>query len=736
MEQYADHDSRMLMENTSGYYESGHSPDFSKYRRNKRRYDPEIIKKLIGYVETTLDARLNTIEEVIDSNKKSLKEAKFMYSKLESKVIEAKARANFGKNLISDDIKFFFDLVQGKSKASDKRKECRNRTPGVKRRRDSVVKRRGSRSRRGGKENKNPNKKRRFFVGGSKATFDEHRKDKVRKRTPVRRRSRSKSRCARANSRAREVQECSRSYVDRSQARKRQGNEWDLGSKFSNQTRDKSRGLKNKGSYMRQSSKKMLSRGNSGSRQPKRWEQLYNMALEKDKQVRERSQSMHKRRGSKASLATSQEQGNSRNISRNGSMRSCYTFQEYQNGRVISNNDRRRSRRNLILPPQPKSSTESQKFQEEANASIMSYGSPNQLITQTMPDKKIEDIPSPSLFKNRTDEIEHMIHQTLGQSGHKNPQNLFEENQGQEGGMPILKSGMSKEDVINLLMDTNLSQREKRFLLDKEFAEVSATLQKESKQSRENDISDISTDTRILLCDYKLGQNISKDDEPSDFFDTPIITPHKEGRYEATDQRSQIMQDFEALDESFSGEVKYIKEQNEKVNKSLEKNNFLGDFIDIGQFEVADLLKKVMVKKSGNEMAKAKPPSRTEEKLSRGGRQSPSQEEMDNERMLKNIEELERVIQLGSTMKNLQDQNENVLDEGQQPQDQNPEFITFQEDSRQHHSNSSLAQSKKPDQRPSTRGGAKLPEGFKEFRSNALKGKSSNTLTKITRTPT
>jgi len=88
-------------------------------RPKKRKYDMDVIRRLMGYVEKTLDSRLARISELIDKNKKSVKSVKKMYFKVEEKVVDFKQELNLksgdGRRLISDDIKFFFNLVKGKS---------------------------------------------------------------------------------------------------------------------------------------------------------------------------------------------------------------------------------------------------------------------------------------------------------------------------------------------------------------------------------------------------------------------------------------------------------------------------------------------------------------------------------------------------------------------------------------------------------------------------------------------
>lgn len=92
---------------------SSNEASFLSHKSSK--VDGRIIEKLLTYIETTLDNKLNSIENLINKNKNSLSKAKKKFLEAERKIMNLK-RQNLGSSLISDDIKFFFNLVKSKPK--------------------------------------------------------------------------------------------------------------------------------------------------------------------------------------------------------------------------------------------------------------------------------------------------------------------------------------------------------------------------------------------------------------------------------------------------------------------------------------------------------------------------------------------------------------------------------------------------------------------------------------------
>lgn len=720
MDHYYNEDLNIMnnIENLYEDYDSLSSPDFSKYRKPKKTYDMKIVRKLIDYVEKTLNARLSAIGDLIKTNNISLEEAKQIYSKTESRVVEIKARANVGKNLISDEIKFFFDLVQGKPQISDshhyqeEQEGYYRNEKSVKTKRKSSVnlrKKKRSKSKIRNKENQNPNQKRRFFVGGSKATFEEHMKDRVRSRTPVHQRDNSRYK-KRRESRGRISPPQRKKYYDSGYSRNVSiKNEQNLGYNSKKTTISKSRKqsrrnsvAKEKGSYLRQSNV-MNNRRSTSKRKQKRWEQLYNMALEKENNRRERSKSANnssfRKIPSRDSISTYENQ-NSRNLSRKNSLRSSYTFMNHQPQESIKSEiGSRKSRKNLALPPQPKSSAHSRKH--TGDISLISYNSPNDLITQTMPQYKNQDTPSPSLFKNKTDELDYYDDdneeyfepdKTLKRMGNQYDSSRLQDTlykgdfsperderkintkKAPKNQMPELKTGLTKDDIFNLLMDPNLTEQEKKVLLQQEFKtllklsniqQVPRPQKSEEEQSFHEE-NDLSADTRLLLTDYNLNENMSRNITERNY-DSPKITPKVEIKEKKkietidTEEKKKVLKNFEVLNESFGDEVEYIKNQNKAVDKSLKENKLIGNVIDIGEFKMSELLKSTEIEKKAKRanMAKnikmKKPVKQT---IQKKGKES-LKEKKEKEKMLKNIEALERAIELGVSMNNLGQLNPN-----------------------------------------------------------------------------
>lgn len=82
----------------------------------RRKFNPEVIDKLISYVEQTLDAKLKSISNLVNKNKKNLNAVKkeFSASELEVMKIQRSENAGEGGSLLSEDIKFFFNMVKTK----------------------------------------------------------------------------------------------------------------------------------------------------------------------------------------------------------------------------------------------------------------------------------------------------------------------------------------------------------------------------------------------------------------------------------------------------------------------------------------------------------------------------------------------------------------------------------------------------------------------------------------------
>lgn len=733
-------------------YDSISSPDFSKYRQAKKTYNMEIVNKLINCVETTLNARLEAIQDLIQSNKSSLKNVKKMYSRTESRVIEINTKANVGRNLISEDIKFFFDLVQGKSKVENPSSYIMPRTKQgsySNQRKKSLAmknKRRKSRSRNYGKENVNPNKKRKFFVGGSKATFDEHRKDKMRKRAPVRRRSRSRiNQRSQSRQRVKDSPRRRKKYFNPNFSKKNSlKSENDQNSKIHDLSREMSRkSIKDKGgSYLRQSH--VQNRKRSGSRRkPKRWEQLYNMALEKDKSRKESSICSTKRKRSRDSITIS-ERPPSQNLSRKNS---SYTFNNKNFEDNSSNHHpHRRSRKNLELPPQPKSSAHSRKLEAALNISEASFHSPPQIITQTLPHySEEESTPSPSLFKNKTDDGEcysrrgENLNKTLKRTTNRKlrednrldetiPKDNFpcvDDQVDNEFQMPGLKCRITKDDIFNLLMDPSLTEQEKKFLLQKEFRTLNditdVELEKPVAQlAAQNQEVIPSAETRLLLKDYNLKENISEINHSQD-----SSSRKRRGKIEkmGSEEKKQVMRNLEVLDESFSHEVEYIKNQNREVDRSLKKNKLLGDVIDLGEFEMSQLVQQVMIKKNTNGekkilKKKTKKIFRGKPKSKQNRKKIDKKEQENNAKMLKNIEALERAIEMGITMNDLEPKEE---------KDKKSDYVSFQDSKGEKENMISFSQfQKRKEKEKSNIQDLLETEGisnFKQLREEALQGK-------------
>lgn len=73
--------------NYSQYSESSINQSSFYHPVAKRRFDPEVIEKLISYVERTLDAKLQSITNLVQKNKMSLNRVKKDYSVAEMEVM-------------------------------------------------------------------------------------------------------------------------------------------------------------------------------------------------------------------------------------------------------------------------------------------------------------------------------------------------------------------------------------------------------------------------------------------------------------------------------------------------------------------------------------------------------------------------------------------------------------------------------------------------------------------------
>ena len=91
-----------------------------------KKYDMGIVNRLMDYIEVSLQKRLCSIEESMKKNDDRFKRVKQSYYTVEKKALEVKAEFCPGNNLLTDDIKFFFNLVKGGTTTPTKRPSDRN----------------------------------------------------------------------------------------------------------------------------------------------------------------------------------------------------------------------------------------------------------------------------------------------------------------------------------------------------------------------------------------------------------------------------------------------------------------------------------------------------------------------------------------------------------------------------------------------------------------------------------
>lgn len=96
-----------------------------------------MINRLLDYVEHSISKRLDSIEAKRKRNDFKFEKIKRSYFNIERKVLEAKTEMNPGNNLISDDIKFFFNLVKGSNKYTARQSSSRIKRSSSRRHRNS-----------------------------------------------------------------------------------------------------------------------------------------------------------------------------------------------------------------------------------------------------------------------------------------------------------------------------------------------------------------------------------------------------------------------------------------------------------------------------------------------------------------------------------------------------------------------------------------------------------------------
>jgi hypothetical protein len=112
--EYSDFQNYENSENSRNYYpEVRHQQNMPRNRIKKKKYDMDIVKRLMDYIEVSMKKRLDAIENLKIKNEKSLKSVKSSYLLVEKKALELKAEKQNGQSLLTDDIKFFFNLVKG-----------------------------------------------------------------------------------------------------------------------------------------------------------------------------------------------------------------------------------------------------------------------------------------------------------------------------------------------------------------------------------------------------------------------------------------------------------------------------------------------------------------------------------------------------------------------------------------------------------------------------------------------
>lgn len=548
-------------------YNSISSPEFMKYRRElpkeniqKKKYNMKIVSTLIDYIEKTLDARLEAIDDLIQSNKENLEEVKSLYLKTESRMIKTKAKANLGKNLISDDIKFVFEFFKTNNQ---------NIPPKPKR---NINRRRNSISKENGHQNK------RFFVGGRKETFEEHRKENLR-RNSLKRNQRS----------------------------------------YSNLRNEK---LNNKNVGM----PLYKFNGENERKEIAGWERLYNMAFEKE---RRRSITAKKRFNGDGKLSKRRDKSKiskRRRYSRENSRRSLSKVRDMSKEKS-EHIDFKNEAKRVIL-----------RLKDEDSNSGMLVNSFNGEM-KTMQEAETPKYASPSLYyKNQTEEIYEENEHDRTLKFERRPKEVKKEEKNENILLELPKlsnSLLNKDDIFKLLMNNNLTDEEKKKLLQQEFQkEIQMTRITPRIPSPKN--SQIpSAETRILLDDYNVKESITDREENG-----------KEKKIENSE---------EFFDEDWNEQLQYVKNMNKKVDDSLKKKGLVGEVIDLGDFEMKEFLreveeeKKKLTEKHLNKNFGKKGVKNTkkivEKKIDNNNKVKKKREDEIEMKMLKNIQELENVIE-------------------------------------------------------------------------------------------
>ena len=68
----------------------------SYHQEDSKRYDPEVVKKLLGFIEMTFERKLGNLEKIDRRNTKNLKIAKKQLKETEKKVDTIQRELNKG----------------------------------------------------------------------------------------------------------------------------------------------------------------------------------------------------------------------------------------------------------------------------------------------------------------------------------------------------------------------------------------------------------------------------------------------------------------------------------------------------------------------------------------------------------------------------------------------------------------------------------------------------------------
>lgn len=293
-----------------------------------------IVRRLMGYIELSMKQRLDAIERHQESNARKFEGVKSSYLMVEKKALELKAEKQTGASLLTDDIKFFFNLVKGghsnvkhrsprknrnknnhygddkenyrlngtikrKSRATinHKNKERRSRTP---LRRESLLKGNMNHSQKSGRKYglKTPVKNSDRAVVSRKSFqrkgFHHHRTSIGNKRssrhsfvrTPSNKNLRRNSRNLSNASRRRTNEKI---FHQEKRGIKHLDFMHTLNRKSESRGRNKFQNFHQNQNHQIYSNKKLL----KANRQPKRWERLYNLAAEKQEKLKKLQKEVH-----------------------------------------------------------------------------------------------------------------------------------------------------------------------------------------------------------------------------------------------------------------------------------------------------------------------------------------------------------------------------------------------------------------------------------------------------------